>query len=140
MARYVVATTAEIPPGGRRSSRSPAGRSAFSTSAASSSRCATAARTRAARCARAACRGWSRPGRPARTYYSRAGEILRCPWHGWEFDLRTGQSWFDPRASACAATTVSVEAGSSDPARGPYIAETYPVAIEAQMLVIEIGP
>ena len=28
--------------------------------------------------------------------YSRPGEIIRCPWHGWEFDLRTGASWFDP--------------------------------------------
>ena len=28
--------------------------------------------------------------------YSRAGEVVRCPWHGWEYDLRTGQSWFDP--------------------------------------------
>ena len=23
--------------------------------------------------------------------YSRDGEILCCPWHGWEFDLRTGE-------------------------------------------------
>ena len=20
-----------------------------------------------------------------------------CPWHGWEYDLVTGQSWFDPQ-------------------------------------------
>ena len=33
---------------------------------------------------------------PGEYHYSRAGEILRCPWHGWEFDIRTGQSWFDP--------------------------------------------
>ena len=26
----------------------------------------------------------------------REGEILRCPWHGWEYDIRTGQSWCDP--------------------------------------------
>ena len=29
--------------------------------------------------------------------YSRGGEIVRCPWHGWEFDLRTGKSRFDPK-------------------------------------------
>ena len=22
---------------------------------------------------------------------SRAGEMLRCPWHGWEFDIETGK-------------------------------------------------
>jgi nitrite reductase (NADH) small subunit len=32
---------------------------------------------------------------PSRVYeytYGRVGEILRCPWHGWEFDIRTGKS------------------------------------------------
>ncbi|MFB6131724.1 MAG: Rieske (2Fe-2S) protein [Salinigranum sp.] len=24
--------------------------------------------------------------------YVREGEILLCPWHGWEFDVRTGQA------------------------------------------------
>ena len=28
--------------------------------------------------------------------YERRGEILRCPWHGWEYDVTTGQSWVDP--------------------------------------------
>lgn len=26
----------------------------------------------------------------------REGEILRCPWHGWEFDILTGRSIFNP--------------------------------------------
>jgi len=33
---------------------------------------------------------------PGEYVYQRAGEMVRCPWHGWEFDLRTGRSWFDP--------------------------------------------
>ncbi|MGA9864931.1 MAG: Rieske (2Fe-2S) protein, partial [Acetobacteraceae bacterium] len=33
---------------------------------------------------------------PGEYRYSRPGEIIRCPWHGWEFDIRTGQSWCDP--------------------------------------------
>ena len=33
---------------------------------------------------------------PGRISYERPGEIIRCPWHGWFFDLRTGQSWGEP--------------------------------------------
>lgn len=29
--------------------------------------------------------------------WGREGMILRCPWHGWEFDLEDGRSLFDPR-------------------------------------------
>jgi len=29
--------------------------------------------------------------------YGRDREILRCPWHGWEFDLTTGASLADPQ-------------------------------------------
>ena len=35
---------------------------------------------------------------PGHYRYSRKGEILRCPWHGWEFDVRTGQSYCEPDA------------------------------------------
>lgn len=34
---------------------------------------------------------------PGEYRWSRDGEILSCPWHGWEFDLLTGESIADPR-------------------------------------------
>ena len=27
--------------------------------------------------------------------YERDGEILKCPWHQWEFDIKTGQALYD---------------------------------------------
>lgn len=32
--------------------------------------------------------------------YEREGEILRCAWHGWEFEIETGRSLVDPRIRA----------------------------------------
>lgn len=34
--------------------------------------------------------------RPQEWVYGMDRQILRCPWHGWEFDLATGRSLFDP--------------------------------------------
>lgn len=28
--------------------------------------------------------------------YEREGEIVSCPWHGWEFDIRSGEHLADP--------------------------------------------
>ena len=32
--------------------------------------------------------------------YGDEGRILRCAWHGWEFDIETGQALVDPRMRA----------------------------------------
>ena len=29
--------------------------------------------------------------------YGRSGELVRCPWHGWEFDIKTGKSVFSDK-------------------------------------------
>ena len=44
--------------------------------------------------------------------YARPGEILRCPWHGWEFDVRTGRSWCDPQRMRLMNYAVSAEPGA----------------------------
>lgn len=39
--------------------------------------------------------GTTLPSAPAEYNWGREGEILACPWHGWEFDLLTGQCLTD---------------------------------------------
>jgi nitrite reductase/ring-hydroxylating ferredoxin subunit len=68
--------------------------------------------------------------------YSRHGEILRCPWHGWEFDVRTGKSWCDPARTRTKIYDVDVEAGKNL-VEGPYRAETFAVAVEEEYVVLE---
>lgn len=75
--------------------------------------------------------GFVVPGAPGEYRYVRRGEILRCPWHGWEFDLRSGQSYFDPARNR--VRTYSVELMP-----GPYVAETYPVRVEGEVVVVEV--
>lgn len=68
---------------------------------------------------------------------SRPGEIVRCSWHGWEFDLRTGKSWCDPRRMRVRNYAVSVEPGTRL-VEGPYVAETFPVSVEGEYVVVEM--
>jgi 3-phenylpropionate/trans-cinnamate dioxygenase ferredoxin subunit len=69
--------------------------------------------------------------------YSRPGEMLKCPWHGWEFDIRTGQSWCDPKDTRVRTYPVAVEPGESL-VKGPYVAETVPVSIEQDFVVLDV--
>src|SRR3954469_22148596 len=41
--------------------------------------------------------GTTLPSPPGVYIWGREGEILACPWHGWEFDLVTGQALADRR-------------------------------------------
>lgn len=43
-------------------------------------------------------------------FHHRDNEIVRCAWHGWEFDIVTGTSLVDPKVSA-RVFPVSVDAG-----------------------------
>ncbi len=73
---------------------------------------------------------------PGRVRYSGAGEVVRCPWHGWEFDLRTGKSRCDPRKTWVKSYTTSAERGE-EILEGPYVAETFKVEVDEDYLVIE---
>ena len=75
--------------------------------------------------------------RPGEYRMSRHGEIIRCPWHGWEFDIRTGQSWCEPDRIQTKQYPVEIAAGT-DLVKGPYIAETIPVLVEENYIVVEV--
>lgn len=80
---------------------------------------------------------------PGEYTYVRKGEILRCPWHQWEFDVKTGQSWFDPVKTRVRSYEVSIEPGDEELIetgleKGPFTAETYPVSVEERYVVIEL--
>ncbi|SMF35458.1 3-phenylpropionate/trans-cinnamate dioxygenase ferredoxin subunit [Xaviernesmea oryzae] len=74
---------------------------------------------------------------PGKFCHSRPGEFVRCPWHSWEFDLRTGQSWCDPRKFRTRPYDLSVEPGEALVA-GPYVAETFGISVEDQYIVVEL--
>jgi nitrite reductase/ring-hydroxylating ferredoxin subunit len=73
---------------------------------------------------------------PGHYCYSRAGEMVKCPWHGWEFDIRTGKSWCDPSRIRIRQFPVAVRAGA-ELVEGPYIAETIAVRIEDDYVLVE---
>lgn len=76
--------------------------------------------------------GTTLAGRPYEYEYGREGEIIKCPWHGWEFEIATGRSIFNPHKVRVRTYEVTVERlGEDDPQ-----VETYPVTIEDGMVVV----
>jgi 3-phenylpropionate/trans-cinnamate dioxygenase ferredoxin subunit len=71
---------------------------------------------------------------PGEFSYEREGEILRCPWHGWEFDLATGRSVVDPNGIRVKSYPVELE-----PEPESLQAETYPVEIEQETVIVVLA-
>src|SRR5262245_20325446 len=57
--------------------------------------------------------GWSSSSGPGCFEYDASRKLVKCPWHGWEFELATGQSWFDPRRERVRRYPVTVEGGEA---------------------------
>jgi 3-phenylpropionate/trans-cinnamate dioxygenase ferredoxin subunit len=70
---------------------------------------------------------------------------IRCPWHAWEYDIRTGESFFDPRNARVRKYEVEVVPGSPEDVvdldggrqKGPFVMEGYAVSVEDDMVVVD---
>lgn len=88
------------------------------------------------------------PGQPRLADDERV--LVACPWHGWEYELATGQSFLGPGEPPVRRYRVSVEDGGSlgedakvrhpDRTPGPYVAETFPVQVEDDYVVVDTRP
>lgn len=79
------------------------------------------------------------PSPPQEYIYGMENLVLACPWHGWEFDIRTGQALFDPSGVAVRAYPVKVEAppdGEQARSAVPRPVETFSVDVENESVVL----
>ncbi len=143
--KHVVATVEEIPPGGRKIIEV-AGRSIGVFNLGGEF---FALRNRCPHRGGPLCEGklWGalRANVPGQFEYSPSREVLTCPWHGWEFDVRTGRSWCEPGRLRTRAYEVSVEGqplggrvhGDPGPVGGPR-AERYDARAEGEFVVVDV--
>ncbi len=71
---------------------------------------------------------------PGEIEWTREGEILRCPWHGWEFDILNGRTVFKSRARV---KTYDVRVEKEALKRLNEGVETYPVKVEDEVVILE---
>ncbi len=83
---------------------------------------------------------------PGAARISRDPLRIACPWHGWEYDLDSGQSFMGGAVAGVRSYGARVERGGSlleeataRPAQrvpGPYVAETFEVKVEDEYVVL----
>ena len=75
--------------------------------------------------------------RPGQYNFTRNNEIIRCAWHGWEFDIRTGKSRCEPEKIKATRYNVETKIGS-DITEEAYEAETFDVAVEDNYVIVNL--
>ena len=86
---------------------------------------------------------------PGDMHLDSGSPLIACPWHGWEYDLATGQSFMGPGRGNMAALSyaVTVQPGrdlavprADGRIPGPYVAETMPVSVEQDYVIVDDSP
>lgn len=88
--------------------------------------------------------GRSSAGSPDAEIEYQRSKSIRCPWHQWEFDIRTGESFYDPRNDRVRKYSVEVMRpdevevpDGSGLQKGPHVLEGYHVSVEDDMVVVD---
>jgi nitrite reductase/ring-hydroxylating ferredoxin subunit len=76
--------------------------------------------------------GTTTASQPYEYIYSRENEIIKCPWHGWEFEISSGRSVFNPHKVRVKAYEVTIGAAEEDDVR----LETFPVTVEDGVVIV----
>lgn len=81
--------------------------------------------------------GTTRPGAVGEYCWEREGEIIRCPWHGWEFDITTGRSVFNPNRVRVRTYEVEVVEPDGDAdSKADSDVETFTISIDSGMVTL----
>lgn len=75
--------------------------------------------------------------RPFEVTYLDDQDVIKCPWHGWEFDIRTGRSVFNPHRVRVRSYEVTVEQADALTADDPSV-ETFDVTVEDGLVVLHV--
>ena len=146
MARHVVGRVSEVPPGKRKivevEGRSIGVFNVHGTYVALRNRCPH----QGAPLCLGSVKGMTLPSAPGEYLWAREGEILRCPWHGWEFDLLTGKAICEPDRTHVRTYNVTVERTERTDLEGdldtgesiPHDVEMYPVTVEEEQIVLHL--
>lgn len=103
-------------------------------------------------------KSWAYSSAPGEAALDEEATFVACPWHGWEYEISTGQSFLGPgeppargygvnvtpgsdlgtASTAPAATAASTGPGQRTP--GPYVADTFDVQVDEDYVVIDTSP
>ncbi len=77
-------------------------------------------------------KGTTISSKPYEYVYGRDQEIIQCPWHGWEFEIATGRTCFNPHRMRVKTYDITVEpAGAED-----VTLETFEVTTEGEFVIL----
>lgn len=133
MGRHVIGRAGELPPGSRRIVEAEGRSIGVFNVHGSYYALRNSCPHQAAPLCLGAVKGMTMPCKPGEYIWAREGEIVRCPWHGWEFDITTGRSIFNPHKMRVKTYEVTVEQAGDEL---PDEVETFPVTVEEGLVIL----